>query len=445
MTEAEIARGRVSHRAASPRPSRLVVSPRQLNRATLGRQMLLRRESLDAAAAVRRVCALQAQHPASPYLALWNRIGGFDPADLDAAYARREVVRATLMRVTLQTVRAEDYPEFHQAMVGMLRHSRLFDPRFTSSGLSIAEADALLPAVAEFTARPRTVGEIEELLSTLLGERKKGVWWALRTFAALHRAPADGPWSFDDPPSFVAAGPKPGGGDAPVDAVGWLLRSYLRAFGPASARDFAQFTMLRRPTIAEAVRAAVLAGEITELAGPDREPLIDVAGAVLPAEDSVAPPRLLPMWDSVLLAYFDRSRIIPAEYRPLVIRRNGDVLPVILIDGYVTGVWRPAEGRIEITTFRRLSEEEWKGVQEESDLLTRFLAGREPDVYRRYAHWWAKGMPSTQIRLLLPSIISAEQSCRAGMRSRAGVRNAHARPWTYRSHTLMRSRRSLPG
>ncbi len=39
-----------------------------LNRATLGRQLLLQRESLGVADAVRRVVALQAQEPASPYL-----------------------------------------------------------------------------------------------------------------------------------------------------------------------------------------------------------------------------------------------------------------------------------------------------------------------------------------------------------------------------------------
>src|SRR5690606_40916501 len=48
-----------------------------------------------------------------------------------------------------------------------------------------------------------------------------------------------------------------------------------------------------------------------------------------------APPRLLPMWDSVLLAYADRSRVLPEEYRPLVIRRNGDTLPTVLVDGHV--------------------------------------------------------------------------------------------------------------
>jgi len=41
------------------------VSARELNRATLGRQLLLRREALDVNDAVRRVVALQAQQPAS--------------------------------------------------------------------------------------------------------------------------------------------------------------------------------------------------------------------------------------------------------------------------------------------------------------------------------------------------------------------------------------------
>ena len=59
---------------------------RGLNRATLARQLLLRRERLRWVA-VHRLLALQAQEPASPYLALWNRVDGFDPADLDKAYA----------------------------------------------------------------------------------------------------------------------------------------------------------------------------------------------------------------------------------------------------------------------------------------------------------------------------------------------------------------------
>src|SRR6188474_2755738 len=71
------------------------LTPRQLNRATLARQLLLRREPLGVVDAVRRIVAVQAQEAASPYIALWNRVAGFDPADLDAAFADHAVVKAT--------------------------------------------------------------------------------------------------------------------------------------------------------------------------------------------------------------------------------------------------------------------------------------------------------------------------------------------------------------
>ncbi|MFZ1489898.1 MAG: crosslink repair DNA glycosylase YcaQ family protein [Ilumatobacteraceae bacterium] len=37
--------------------------------------------------------ALQAQEPAAPYLALWNRIDRFDATDLDRAWAAGAIVK----------------------------------------------------------------------------------------------------------------------------------------------------------------------------------------------------------------------------------------------------------------------------------------------------------------------------------------------------------------
>ena len=51
------------------------------------------------------------------------------------------------------------------------------------------------------------------------------------------------------------------------------------------------------------------------------------------------------VWDSVLLAYADRGRVIPPDYRKLVSRINGDVLPTLLVDGHVAGVWLAAGRR----------------------------------------------------------------------------------------------------
>jgi len=108
---------------------------------------------------------------------------------------------------------------------------------------------------------------------------------------------------------------------------------------------------------------------------------------------------LMPMWDSILLAYADRSRVIPPDYRRLVIKQNGDVLPTLLVDGLVAGVWRPVAGGIEATAFHRLSDEAWSGLGAEARALVAFLADREPTVYRRYVHWWAT-LPSAEVRVV---------------------------------------------
>ena len=134
--------------------SRMHISARQLNRATLARQLLLRREPIDVVDAVHRLVALQAQEPASPYIALWDRLDPFDPADLDAAFAEQDVVKAQLMRITLHAVAADDYPAFHEAMQGTLRAARLHDRRFKSEGVSIEDTDALSPSCSSSRRRP---------------------------------------------------------------------------------------------------------------------------------------------------------------------------------------------------------------------------------------------------------------------------------------------------
>ena len=369
----------------------------RLNRATLARQLLLRREPLEVAEAVRRVVALQAQEAASPYLALWNRLAPFDPASLDAAFKGRAVIKATLMRMTLHAVTAADYPRFHRAMVESLRAARLNDQRYSETGLSAAAADALIPHLLQYTAERRTNAECEALLSARLGADQPRAWWALRTFAPVVHAVTGGPWSFGYRPSYLAA---PLADQVPDDrdaCVEWLAWRYLEGFGPASAADLAQFTLLTRSVAGNALEA--MAGRLERLEGPDGKVLFDVPGAPLPGEDTPCPPRLMAMWDSVLLAYADRGRVIPPGYRALVIRRNGDVLPTLLVDGHVAGVWRPAGDGIEATAFRELPERAWQGLADEARALVSFLAARDPAVYRRYAHWW-KELPAAEVRVL---------------------------------------------
>ncbi|MFJ6562184.1 winged helix DNA-binding domain-containing protein [Streptomyces sp. NPDC091412] len=378
-----------------------MVTSRALNRCTLARQLLLDREPLTAVDAVRRVVALQAQQPASPYLALWNRLSGFDPAGLDAAVAGHRAVRSTLMRITLHMVHAEDYQAFREAMEPALRASRLGDSRFTASGLTAADADALIPGLLEYTGRPRSAAEVRGRLEELLGTPVEPVTWRmLRQYAPLWHAPTGGPWLFGTRQSYVAAGTPPelADPDAAVAGLRTLIRRYLEGFGPASVADMAQFALVQRARVRAAVQS--LAAELEQLEGPDGTVLYDIPGAPRPAEDIPAPPRLMAMWDSILLAYADRSRVIPPAYRRLVTRVNGDVLPTLLVDGYVAGVWRPVDGGIEATAFHSLPEHVWQGLAMEAGSLTQFLADREDTVYRRYGHWWTKGLPADETRLL---------------------------------------------
>jgi hypothetical protein len=373
------------------------LTERQLNRASLGRQLLLGRKELGVVEAMHRVVALQAQEPASPYIALWNRLAHFDPAELDRAFAEQAVVKAQLMRITLHAVDARDYPAFHQAMQMTLRAARLDDRRFTRTGLSSADAEALMPKMLKFASRPRTNAEAEAWLDERLGVTEKpGVWWALRQYGPIWHHPIGGAWSFGTRPSYMAARQK-GKTKDPATSMQWLARRYLEGFGPATVQDLAQFSTIYRPPAKEALTA--LGDQLVRLEGPNGVELFDVRGGLLTDEDTPAPPRLMAMWDSLLLAYVDRNRVIPPDYRKLVMRNNGDVLPTVLIDGYVAGVWRPSQGGIEITAFHKLAKGDWTGLEAEARAMVAFLADRDPAVYRRYAHWWMT-LPNGEVRVL---------------------------------------------
>jgi hypothetical protein len=301
------------------------------------------------------------------------------------------------MRITLHAVSGADYPAVHEAMQPTLRAARLNDRRFTAEGVSVADTEALVPDLLEFTRTPRTNRDVEAWLEQRLGAPKPRVWWALRQYGPFVHAVTGPPWSFGPRPAYVGALEQRRAGDQ-ATSVRSLVRRYLEGFGPATMQDIAQFSTIVRPPIQAALEE--LGDDLVRLEGPGGTTLYDVPGGALPPEDTPASPRLLPMWDSTLLAYADRSRIIPPEYRTQVMRNNGDVLPTLLVDGQVAGVWRPIDdGQIEATAFHPLDDDAWAGLDGEARALRAFLAERDPTPYGRYAHWWAK-LPAGEVRLL---------------------------------------------
>ena len=91
---------------AARRPE--VLGARALNRATLDRQLLLRRSEMTTLEAVEHLVGLQAQVPSNPYGALWSRLEGFRPESLVQLFEERRVVRLPLGRATIHLVSAAD-------------------------------------------------------------------------------------------------------------------------------------------------------------------------------------------------------------------------------------------------------------------------------------------------------------------------------------------------
>src|SRR3989475_8598541 len=93
-----------------------VLTVRELNRATLARQLLLERKRLSPAAVIERLVGMQAQWPPAPYIGIWTRTTSFRRQALERELASAAVVRATVMRQTLHLVTPRDYAILRAAL-----------------------------------------------------------------------------------------------------------------------------------------------------------------------------------------------------------------------------------------------------------------------------------------------------------------------------------------
>ena len=150
-----------------------------------------------------------------------------------------------------------------------------------------------------------------------------------------------------------------------------MLRRYLAAFGPASRRDLGQWSMMHVPEISRALDRLEPLRRFRDEQGRE---LLDVPRAPLPDAETPAPVRFLPKWDNVLLAFADRTRVLPEAYRKTVIGVNGDVAQTFLVDGFVAGIWRVEGGRVVTEPFAKLSRPVQRELEDEAGRLEAFLA-----------------------------------------------------------------------
>lgn len=351
------------------------LTPRELNRALLSRQLLLARSPMDAGQAVEHLVGLQTQVPGNHYTALFSRLDGFDAAEFSRRFAEREFVRTALHRSTIHTVTARDClalrPLLQPPQDRMLR---------TAYGKRLAGVDLerLAKRARELAEEePRTFHQFGQVLAAEWpGSDPHALGMAVRTVLPMVQLPPRGLWQRGGATRHTTAESWLGGarptdsGAATPDA---LVLRYLAAFGPASVKDAQMWSGLTR--LREVFDR--LAPRLLRLTGPGGAELFDRPEAPRPAADTPAPARFLPEYDNVFIGHDDRTRVISAAAKQRSWLGNRS-LPVFLADGFVRGSWRidadrkHTEATLVLTPFDRPGRAERADLEDEGARLLAF-------------------------------------------------------------------------
>lgn len=361
-----------------------VLGPRELNRALLARQHLLRRSDMPVPAMMEHLIGLQAQAPNPPYYGLWTRLNGFRQEELARLIQHRDVVRIALMRSTIHMVTARDCLELRPLLQPMLARAMT-----SSFGKRMGGVD--LDALAE---AGRALVEEQPLTFRELGARLLERWpdadpgrlaYAVRNLVPLVQIPPRGLWGSSGQPTHTSAEAWLGRPLSADSAVEQLLVRYLAAFGPATVKDMQAWSGLTRlADIVERLRPQLVT--FRDIRGNE---LFDVPDAPLPDGDTPAPVKFVGEFDNLILSHEDRTRIIADEYRQAVITVNGLVRSTILVDGFVRGIWKIERQRkaatLVIEPFAPVSAQERDALAEEGSKLLAFAAAEGDSHDIRFA------------------------------------------------------------
>ena len=329
----------------------------------MARQLLLERARTPLPRALERIGGLQAQYAPAMYVGMWSRLEGLDRDQVTRALERRSVIQGTLLRSTIHLVSARDWWPLAVAVRKARREWWLRSWRDAPDARGMAAAGRRLRT--RLAQGPMRRAEIDELLGrpASLGA---GLW------VDMVRVPPSGTWERRRADVFAAAedwlGPP---AIEPEPAIEYLVRSYLRGFGPATRGDIASWAGLP----IGAVTPALARIETRSFRAEDGADLVDLPRQPLPDPETPAPPRFLPTWDANLLVHARRTQILPEEYRPRIFNtKTPHSFPTFLVDGAVAGTWRHEGGRIELSPFGKLDRAARRELEVEAERLAAFHA-----------------------------------------------------------------------
>jgi winged helix DNA-binding protein len=336
------------------------LTDRELNRALLGRQLLLDRVGLSPVDAVEHLVGMQAQSPTAPYLGLWTRLRGFAITDLADAILDRTLVRSSLMRGTIHLVSARDCRTLHP----------LTKPVFARAvGTELPDderAEVLARAESILAELPRSLAELRELI----GEPAARL---ARYLLPLIHVPPRGIWGRSGQARLTTVRTWLGADVEPEPKPAEVVTRYLAAYGPASVKDMQTWSGLT------GLRPAFESLDLRTYRDESGTPLYDVPDGTLPDADTPAPVRFLPEYDNALRSHTVRRRIMTDETRALLFSTKNDApMPAFLVDGFVSGTWKLATARksatLTIRPYSRLSPRDTAAVLAEARRLLDFAA-----------------------------------------------------------------------
>ncbi len=364
-----------------------VLNNRELNRATLERQMLLERVSRPALEIVDLLAGMQAQEPLDPYLGLWSRLEGFRPDELADLLLDRRVVRATLMRGTIHLVTASDFfllRPFVQSLVART-YRRAFGAGIKGVGIDEVEA----ACVEILREEPRTRGELRRVLAERWPQADAEAMSFMLYAVPLIQTTPRGVWGRTGPARWALADQWLAGNTAPAGTVDDIVLRYLGAFGPATVADARQWSGVSGlKEVFERLRP-----QLVIFRDPSGRELFDLPDAPRPDPDIPAPPRFLPQFDNVFLSHEDRSRMSPEPFGSemtniwnaigtgkLAGRGQSPVSwSMFLLDGYLSGTWKieKEEDRatLIIQPMVKFNDADGQALAEEGSGLLGLLAG----------------------------------------------------------------------
>jgi len=348
---------------------------RRLNRTLLHRQQLLERGTGSSLPLVERLVGLQAQETLPPYLSLAARLDGFDPLEVSAALAGRRLVRLLTMRGTIHLLTPEDAVTLRPWVQPRLEKELRSAQNVRSvRGLDRTEFDeALRAALRDGPLPQRELGAA--LAAAFPGADATALGGLARLVAPLAQLPPRGCWKASGGVLYDFVDRWTGLPLAAPD-VPAVVRRYLAAFGPATAADVTAWSGVTRlgPVLAamdDLVRHEDESGRV----------LFDVPGGELADEDAPAPVRLLGTYDNLWLAHAARDRVTTPTQRQAWMGVNGGVGNVVLVDGWLEGIWRVEDGRVRVVDLLRpLTPAERAGLDEEIARVDELLGRAGADL-----------------------------------------------------------------